>query len=351
MIKRRAPAPGTRSTWRGGILALTTLLLIAAQLPVQAAAAFPVTTTPLVSAPWQAQTHVLGEVRSRASQVLTAPAGGRVMGPFLPQGTNVKAGTRIARVMPPDLSARLDSATAQLRFAREALGHVRQLYAAQLKTRSELQAAQTRVTDAIDTLRSLRTEQDQLILTAPVSGTVHYQVVPGAVVTAGSPLARLSGDGTLWVRAFVPPSAVQPLKTGATASLRRGRDWHTRARITAIGRSARHDGLVEVFLQPTHTHALLAGEWLHVTLPAASGQAWRVPRRAVVMQGAQAHIYLLEHGRARAVNVTLVHSDAHAVWFTGPFHPGDHVIVTGAGQITDGTAVTVSVPTHSAPRP
>ncbi|MDA8254322.1 MAG: hypothetical protein M0Z99_01575, partial [Betaproteobacteria bacterium] len=64
-----------------------------------------------------------------------------------------------------------------------------------------------------------------------------------------------------------------------------------------------------------------------------------VVRRAVVMNAGQAVVYRITDGRARPVEVSIVHTTRRWAWIAGAVSAGDSVIVAGAGRVRAGTAV------------
>lgn len=303
-------------------------------------AGYPVSVVRAERTPWQAHVRVLGEVRSLSRAILRTSVTGRVGRFSLPEGSYAKVGCLLGRVTPPDLAARIKAARSRLQLAHEMLGHDRALYGQRLLTRGTFQAAANRVAVDKDNLQALELALTQTRLIAPASGTVHYLVVPGTEVTAGTAVIRLGGAGQVWVRTFVTPSAAALLHPGEMARLQIDGRPQTGARVMSVGASARNDGLVEIFLQPADK-GLLPGEWLWVDLPTASGYGWQVPRRALVMQGAHARVFVLGGQHAIAVAVTAVHVGRHYVWLQGHLHPGEPVIMNGAGAVSDNTPVTV----------
>lgn len=311
-------------------------------------AGYPVSVVPAVRGHWQSHIRVLGKVRSLSRAVLRAPVNGRLSRFSVADGSRVSAGRSLGRVIPPGLAARIAAAGSRLQLARQLLKHQRALYGQRLVTYSAVQRATTRIAVDQDTLQGLEFERDQTQLIAPANGTVHYMAPPGTEIGAGTPVIRIGGAGLVWVRTFVPPSAARLLHAGQTAMLQGNGEKRQYAKLMAIGDSARHDGLVEIFLRPARK-GLLPGEWLWVSLPATSGVAWRVPRPALVMQGARTHIYVMRHHRAAALPVTVMHTTKRYVWLRGRLHAGEQVIVRGAGMVTDRTSVSTAPP-QSAPR-
>lgn len=296
-----------------------------------------VSVMPAKQARWQAHVQVLGEVRSLAHVVIRAPITGR-LGPFqLSEGNHVETGRVIGRIVPPELAAQISAARSRLHLAHHLLNHELELHKQRLATLGALQKAIARVAITDDDLRALELKRKQAQLIAPTSGTIHFLVPARAEIVAGTPVARVSGTGRVWVRTFVPPSVARQLHSGETVTIR-GDGRHWRGNIASLGDSARHDGLIEVFLHP-FGRGLIPGEWLWINLPGSSGYGWQIPRKAVVMYGSHARIYVVRHHRAEAIPVEIANVGNQAVWLRGPLHPGEAIIIHGVSQVTNGCPV------------
>lgn len=89
-------------------------------------------------------------------------------------------------------------AEAALRVARAG----RELIA---QRRADILAAEAQVRQAQASLRYLLTQQENLIITAPISGIVtSRQASEGEVVAAGAPIVTLADLSEVWVRLYVP---------------------------------------------------------------------------------------------------------------------------------------------------
>lgn len=319
------------------------LVLASCCLCITAQARYTVQIASVRLAPWQAHITTLGEVRSLAQVVLRAPVDGQLQGPLVMEGVHVTSGHLLANIAPPGLEAQITAAGQRLKLSRALLSRTRALYKEHLDTRSEVLRALSQVASAREALTALNDKRRLASLTAPIAGSVHYLIPPGTAVLAGTAVIRIEGMGNLWIRTYVTPTAAHQLVLGKTATLTRN-DWQGQGKISAIGDSARHDGLVEIIVRSPMTTALMPGEWLHLTLPGASGRAWKLPRAALVMQGAHTKIFVTHGGRAQVVKVSVVHVGSHHIWVKGPLHAGESVIVDGADSITDGTPIKVEQP-------
>lgn len=330
-----------RCATRGRVAVLAVGLLLS--LGARAGSGFGVTVTHPVRSAWQATVEQLGEVYGYGRLPIQAPMSGWLRGPRLDQGVKVKAGTVLAVIEPPGFAARLSTAKAALKLAGIRLTQITRLYHGRYSARIQLDQARYNLRAAKEAVNGLEREQEGNRLRAPADGTVYYRLPPGAFVNDVNTtpvIAYLDVDLAPWLRIGVTPKRAQDLRRGMRLELRRG-VWHGPGIVFSISGSALLDGLVEVLIRPPGNAPLLRGEWAHVRLPGGSGDAWRLPRAALVMQGATAWVYVVRRGRATAVAVALKAASGHSVWVSGPLRAGDEVIVNGAGRIRGTTPVHV----------
>ncbi|MBU2826336.1 HlyD family efflux transporter periplasmic adaptor subunit, partial [Acidithiobacillus ferrooxidans] len=249
--------------WLGGVAP-------AFALPVQAVA--------VQRTPWSREVRVLGTVESIGEVTLASPVTGRVLGPFLQSG-NVAAGAVVAHIAPPGLHAGILAAQARVAYARTQLERTQKLFRDGVMAQQNVDQAGLVLAEARSALRALQAQSGDQVLTAPFAGTLHYLVPPGAVVNVGSPIAHLAGRGEPWARAYVTPAQTQGLRVGTTVAIR-AQGWQGQGLVRSVGQSARHLGLVSVYVTLPPDSPLLPGEWLQLLLPSAGGTAFRVPSLA-----------------------------------------------------------------------
>jgi len=320
---------------------LAAFLLCAWLSGMASASVLPVQAVVVRSTPWTREVRVLGTVESTSDVTLAAPVTGRVLGPFLPSG-NVAAGAVVARIAPPGLQAGILAARARVTYARTQWERTRKLFKDGVMARQDVDQADLALAEAQSALKALETESGDEVLTAPFAGTLRYLVPPGAVVNAGSPIARLAGRGEPWVRAYVTPIQTRGLRVGEKVRIS-AQGWHGHGKLRSIGQSARHLGLVSVYVTLPADSPLLPGEWLRLRLPAARGTAFQVPAAAVVMHGARSEVFLIRGGRAVAVPIEVVASRGGAIWVRGALRAGESVVVAGNTRLTSGTPVEAQV--------
>ncbi|WP_346380752.1 efflux RND transporter periplasmic adaptor subunit, partial [Acidithiobacillus sp.] len=309
---------------------------------MDAAWALPVRVAVVASAPTQPENIVLATVESNGRVTLTAALTGRVLGPLLPAG-EVPDGALVARIAPPGLGASISAARARVAFCRNQWLRNRKLYADGVLSRQDVEQAKLALDESRSALRVLQAQSDQQQLTAPFAGSLHYLVPAGAVVNAGQPIATLAGRGAPWAHAYVTPAVAQGLRIGTVVGLD-GSSWRGHGKIRSVGQSARHLGLVSVYIDLPARSPLLPGEWLQVRLPAPGATAFVLPTASIVMRGARAEVFAVRHGRAVVVPVRIVASRGDRTWVSGVLREGEPVVRSGNARLVGGIPVQVQKP-------
>ena len=321
------------------VIGLTTLFWLTG---MSAAWALPVHVAVVASAPTQQENTVLATVESNGHVTLTAAVTGRVLGPLLPAG-QVPAGALVAHIAPPGLRATISAAQARAAFSRSQWFRNRKLYADGVLSRQDVEQAKLALDESRSALRVLQAQSNEQQLTAPFAGSLHYLVPAGAVVNAGQPIATLAGRGAPWAHAYVTPAVAQGLRMGTVVGLD-GSSWRGHGKIRSVGQSARHLGLVSVYIDLPARSPLLPGEWLQVRLPAPGADAFVLPTASIVMRGARAEVFAVRHGRAVVIPVRIVASRGHRTWVSGDLRVGEPVVRSGNARLIAGTPVQVQKP-------
>ena len=322
----------SRSLIASGLIAFA----IVALSPLALAGA-PVTTARLRASFAAPGFRVLAEVQSLGATTLAAPITGRILGPFVTT-RSVTKGAVIARNAPANLSSSMAAAQAQLAFAQTQYARAAKLVADKAAAQATLDAAQRDLANARQALNALVVESRQQELKSPVSGLIHYFVAPGAVVYKGNPVAAVSGRGSPWISALVPPGQAAQLTLGRHAAVSLAAPIGDGV-IVAIGSDARRDGLVEVRIAPPKASRLLPGQWVHVRFPGKARPGFETPAASLVSRGASTFVYVIRHGKAHATLVTVLAQKGASAWIAGKLAAGERVALVGSSRLVDGASV------------
>ncbi|WP_308389149.1 efflux RND transporter periplasmic adaptor subunit [Acidithiobacillus sp. AMEEHan] len=299
----------------------------------------PVTLTSVRAVSWQTRLSYPGEIRSVGELSLTAPVTGRVVGPFPPAG-HIRKGSIIARVRPAGLTAQLLAGRQEVAYARANLLRNQQLLRDGIISRAMEESSRLRSSQAEDNLRALEAQQSAGRLVAPFSGTIQYLIAPGGVVSAGTPIATLSGRGQPWAEALLPPEQARYLDNAAAVAIQ-GDGWKGSGTLRNIAERANRSGLLQVMVNLPADCPLLPGEWVTLHFSEKAVHSLAVPEDAVISRGAQEKIFVLHGHTAQAVAVTVLGSQKGLARIAGPIHIGEKVILRNNTRLRDDTQVVV----------
>lgn len=340
-------------------LAALALLPLAACRPApadmrEAPPATPVRVEKVARGPFQPVLPLLGVVRPGGMAEVTVPAGGRVRYPGrfadgLPSGAQVRAGEVLARVSLQDADASLAEARLRLEAATSELARHQRAFDAGVEAAAILASYKAEAELARSRLAAAQDRLSRLDLRAPVGGLliVDHRIPPESEIAAGTVLARIASGGPLLVEGhaaaadrdrlrpgltvrFAAPGALEPSGAGVIREV---------APVVEAGGTIR---LVAEVTDPTGLPAPGEGIEIQVELEARE-QALTVPEEALVLSETGSSIYLVDHDRSglvarrRAVE-TGTRGNGRIEVLRG-LSPGDRIVVSGAGLLTEGDPV------------
>ncbi len=302
-----------------------------------------------------AQQRVLTRTVTGFGAVVFAP-GGVVNGNFAKAGRVVRvavaAGERVRRgevliEIAADPSASLAYAQAgdAARYARQEMARTRSLFARQLATRAQLDAAQRALADAEHALAAQRAMGAQIgrdRLVAPFDGTVvSVAAVPGDRFAAGANLVQVARADRLRATLGVESADGRGLRPGLAVALASVSDPQSTGTGTVAwvgGGIDPQTGLIPVAVR-VESGSLLAGARVRGDIAVARRRVLAVPRQAVLREGSQAYLFQVADRRAHRVAVQTGIEDAGWTEVRGRLASGEPVVVLGNYELQDGMTV------------
>ncbi len=280
---------------------------------------------------------------------LTLPQSGLITEVQVTPGEAVRRGA-ILMTLTNEPTGRLayQQSESGLTFARAELDRVKALRAKNLATESQVAAAEKALNDATTALaaqRALGGGAARTDLKAPFDGIVlDVPVAPGDRTAAGAVLIRTIANDSVQILAGFSPRDAHRISAGMPAFIEpvSGRDaiparvTHVQAMVNPTSR------LVDVALEPLDPAAanLPTSEGARAVVTVASTTSWLAPRSAVLRDEAGAHLFQIENGHARRIDVTTPGAeDERQIAVEGRFDPALKIAVLGAYELEDGMAV------------
>ncbi len=309
-------------------------------LEEERAATLGVKTTTVSPGEFSSVLEVSGEIIPLPSDesTVTARTSGIVhFAPGISQGTQVGAGRRIATISASGMSDGYASAEARtaLEAAKRELDRVTPLAEEGIVSRRDYNAAKARFDEA-KAAASAAGAMAASSANAQTSGTITSIIAAeGQYVGAGQPIAYISANNSLSLRADVPERHAHSISdasftTAYSSETRPVSDFGGRLTGTpsSSGASA---GYIPVYFAMKNNGDLISGTYCTVYLKGATRtDIISVPVEAIAEQQGQKFVYLREHpGAYRKQPVQTGESDGMNIEIKSGLKPGDEVVTEG----------------------
>jgi RND family efflux transporter MFP subunit len=270
-----------------------------------------------------------------------ATLGSRIPAAVLPfrEGDRVAAGDVVVRLDDAALRSAVAAAEAALRAAEADLARTHALHAAQAATTREVEEAEARAAGARAALAGARDGLAYAVLRAPFSGSIAtLPVNVGDVVSPGTPLLQIEGDGGLEVRATLGAAEAARVRIGQrlTAEVD-GRAEPIAATVRSLSPAADPaTHRVELRADLAEAGGIRSGLFARLLIPAVDPEPRiTVPASAVVQRGGLSGVFVVSEGRARLRWVALGAASGESVEVRAGLAAGELVVLEPSG-LADG---------------
>ncbi|TCR70396.1 efflux RND transporter periplasmic adaptor subunit [Bosea sp. BK604] len=311
------------------------------------ASAVPVEVGKIEIASVNEEVQALGTLAADESVVIAPEIAGRVVALGFKEGDRVQKGQELVKLDKAILEADLKQAEADVRLARDTHERSRSLVQRGSGTQVALEQATAQL--AVAEAR-LQLSQSRLALTAivaPFTGVVGLRSVGvGDYVPAGKELITLTAIDPIKVDFRVPELFLSSVKVGQTIEVKLDAvpDRTFTGRIFAIdpvvdinGRAIRLRAMI-----PNSDLALKPGLFARINIIVNQREkALIVPETAVVPDGMNKMIYVVQDGKAKRMPVELGKRMQGKVEITKGLNPAMQIVTTGQMRLRDGVAVAI----------
>ena len=279
-----------------------------------------------------------------ARMSLVAPAEATVASIAAPAGTAVRAGQIVvALAASPVLRADAAKAASDAAAADAALARAIRMRGDGLMSDADVETARAAATAADAQRRSFGVRAAQLSLRAPADGTVDsVAVAKGDLLQPGAAVATIMRKGDVRARFGVDPGMAAMLRPGMTVTVSgAGGRVSFSAPIESVSAAVDpQTRLASIFVRIPAGSAIVAGETLSASVDVGgSGSAVTIPYPALLDDGGQAFVYVVEQGVAHRHEVTTEPSTGDRVAVSKGLKAGDRVVVEGGTGVKDGMKV------------
>jgi membrane fusion protein (multidrug efflux system) len=269
-------------------------------------------------------------------------------------GQVVSAGEVVADIEPaPGTRAQFAQLQSAVTNAEQQLEHTRRLFAQQLGTKDQVATAEKALTDAraqLEVQKALGAGEDKVVLRAPKTGIVtNLTAQIGAEVAAKAPIAEFADRTSLMIQLGIEPSDASEINPGDKVQLEHlfADGPKVPAEIASVGAVVEPttrllDALLRVTGDAAKQFAL--GETVKATVAKKQAEVLTIPRVAVLYDGDQAYVFVIEDGHARRQDVTLAQVEGESVWVEGGLKAALQVAISNLIGLKDGAAVSATSP-------
>lgn len=296
--------------------------------------------------------RLTGVARAMNDVVVSAEEGGVVRVVVRDKGRRIGAGVAIVQLDDAILRAQVATATAQAQLAEEVWQRRRKLYEED-GIGSELSYLEARYAaeQARGSLEALEERLARTVVRAPISGTLDERFVEvGAMVSPGTPVARIVQTASIKILAGVPERYALDVTAGALAAVRfsvlPGQSFESS--VTYAGATVDPDSrtfAVELLLP--NPGGRIKPEMIadiEIVLEEIA-EAIVVPQQALVSMEAGQVVFVVEGdeagARAAARRVEVSASQGNEVVIASGLEAGSRLVVVGQQGLTDGDRVRV----------
>ena len=281
-----------------------------------------------------------------ATMNLNFPKAGRVTRLFASPGQRVSKGAVLLEMATdPVGTLAYKQAENAVTFARGELARTKSLYARQLATLSQVDAASKALNDSEGALDAQRATGDGVRydkLKSPFNGTVvSVATAPGDQFLAGANLVQLVRTDYLRARLGIEPEDSRQVSLGMKvrlASVFSQQNIVEGEVMQVAGQVDPLTQLVDVTVR-IKGNTLLPGSKVRGDIATSGHKALAVPRQAVLRDGSGAYLFQVANGKAHRVNVTTGLEDGGWVEVQGALLPNASVVTLGNYELEEKMAV------------
>lgn len=293
--------------------------------------------------------EAVGTANANEQVTIAAQVTERLLRLGFDDGSYVRKGQTLAVLSQGQQTAALAEANARQREAQQQLGRISTLRQRGFATKASEDAQIAAAAAARAQASGVQAQIGERVITAPFSGYASLRSIsPGAVVTSGTEIATISDISTIKLDFPVPETALAAIRRGLTIQAVSAAYPDTPFR----GQIATVDTVIDPNTRAATVRARLPnpdgrlkpGMLLTVTIETAPRMGISVPELAVVGEGENRFVYVVENGMAKRIQVRTGLRSQGRVEILEGLRPGQPVVTEGVVKLTGDMKVRVAGP-------
>lgn len=289
--------------------------------------------------------EAVGTAVANEQVTVSAPVTERIIRLNFDDGSYVRSGQVIAVLQQAQESAELREVQARSREAQQQLQRIQELKDRGFATRSSYDAQVAAAAATRAQAQAARAEVGERVIRAPFSGWVSLRNISvGAIASQGTPIAQISDIDTVKLDFPVPETMLRAIRAGQPIEARAAAypDQPFRGVIHTI------DTVVDPNTRavtvrarlPNPERLLRPGMLLTVAIENAPRMAASVPELAVIGEGDQRYVFVLDgEGRAHRRPVRTGARAEGRIEIAAGLRAGERVVTEGVVKVADGMQV------------
>ena len=307
--------------------------------------AISVETAEVVLGPVEASVKAVGTLAAEASATLRAEVPGQVIAIHFREGEPLKQGAELFSLEATVLKAEVNEARANANRSESALKRAEELYAKQLISGTDYDAARANYDVDVARLRSSQAKLSKTVIRAPFDGFVGLRRINiGDYATVGQELVDVVQLNPLRVDFSVPETLLPKVQPDLAIKVTFDAypDEVFEGRITAIAPKAdpRGHSLEVRATLPNDDLKLRPGLFVRVTVSLGVKQdAIVIPEQAIWPIGQNKTVYVVVDGKAQQRIVQLGERQPGAVEILAGLEAGETIVTAGQMKLYEGASV------------
>lgn len=275
---------------------------------------------------------------------LSSPVEAIVSAIEAPIGSNVSRGQIVVRLTPsPGARLELANAAATAAAADLAFARAKRLRADGLVSDAEVESARAAKASADATAVSLAGRNRSLTLRSPDTGFVEViGASPGQLVAPGTPVVTIAKDGDITARFGIDPALARrvPANSTITITAAGGGPPITLTVVSVDSTVDAQTKLASLYVRIPNESEIGAGESLRGSILLGSdAAALTIPYAALLDDGGQPYVFVVQKGTARRVDVTVGPRMGDRISVTKGLIARQQIAVDGLTALEDGMKV------------
>ena len=313
-------------------------------LETETVTVYPVETERVTTTNWETWRSYYGQAKSAHTQNITTYEREIVRSVNVDVGSQVRPGQTLITLQVAARGAQVQSGKTAYDEAVLNYNRLKQLNEKGGISKSEVDAAYSRLKTAEAALKSTQSSLSRTNLKASINGIVAARnVEPGEIAEAGQILLSIVDPKTMEAELMVSKKDILKINKGTEVEIRVDGKTHQGyvKRISPEAQSG--SGLYPVVVGLPESSAILPGTYVEGRFKVSSQPSVIViPSSVVIYRGNTQSVYLAQNGKAKLTAITTGEGREGRVVVTSGLKPGDTLITSGNRVLYDGADISQS---------